>query len=92
MFQCEGQCQKWVHPICFGETAEAIRYYEESGTPYVCMFCRPDTDCCKALISTHNLFVVDQSKKPNLLEELKAKNPERDLDSDSGNKRHKTTQ
>lgn len=47
MFQCEGPCQKWVHPSCFGETIEAIRAYEETGKPYVCMFCRPDTDCCK---------------------------------------------
>lgn len=86
MFQCEGQCEKWVHPSCFGETVEAIRHFEVTGRPYVCMFCRPDTDCCKLLnLFNHSsrFYVVDSSKRPILLEDLKSKNPE---DSDA-NKR-----
>ena len=22
MFRCDGPCQKWVHPVCFGDTIE----------------------------------------------------------------------
>ena len=22
MFRCDGPCQKWVHPVCFGDTLE----------------------------------------------------------------------
>lgn len=47
MFQCEGPCQKWVHPSCFGETSDSIRNYEEKNESYFCLFCRPDKECCK---------------------------------------------
>ncbi len=42
MFQCEGPCQKWVHPSCFGETEENILNFEKNGIPYYCSFCRKD--------------------------------------------------
>lgn len=42
MFQCEGPCQKWVHPSCFGETEENIINFEKNGIPYYCSFCRKD--------------------------------------------------
>jgi len=42
MFQCDGPCQKWVHPSCFGETEEAILKYERNSIPYYCPFCNRD--------------------------------------------------
>ena len=52
IFQCEGPCQKWVHPHCFGETAEAIAKYsdQKQGIPYYCTFCRDDKEACKQTI------------------------------------------
>lgn len=61
-----------MHPSCFGETAETIRGYEESGRSYYCYFCRPDKDCCK--LQPH--LVVDQAKVAHLFTDLKSRNEE----------------
>jgi hypothetical protein len=55
MFQCEGPCQKWVHPSCFGETEENILNFEKNGIPYYCSFCRKDVppDMLKMLKQKH---------------------------------------
>ena len=55
MFQCEGPCQKWVHPSCFGETEETILHFEKNGIPYYCSFCRRDVqpDMLKMLKQRH---------------------------------------
>lgn len=53
MFQCEGPCQKWVHPSCFGESEEKIRMYEQNNLSYYCDFCREDPEVCDKIKEPH---------------------------------------